>query len=206
MTKYFFGAVILIVVALGGYLLWHRDRPGPSPSICSDDVRGYKDSVESALAASAKGLTQIEVGLKGSTSKTYVDQLAQMKASDLLALKTCDTQCKLLERCLNINPKASVDSACATEYKDYKARVDGAMHLVSSVQEYQRLTSEAADQADQLSKTQKQLEEAKQGVGSSGGREEVLKQRVDVQTKVLMAQIAAADKLAKEIVGNNVSK
>jgi hypothetical protein len=206
MTKYFLAAAILIVAVLGGYLLWQRNRVTPHSSICADDVRGYQESVESSLAASAKGLNRIEVGLKGTTSKTFIDQLAQIKPSDLLALKTCDTQCKLLERCLGINPRASVDSACATEYKDYKARVDGALGVVSKVQEYERLTKQAAEQADALSKTQEQLHVAPNGVGSIGGREEVLKRQVANQTQGLISQVAAIDNLAKEIVGVDAKK
>lgn len=206
MTRYFFAAAILIVAVLAGYLLWQHNRVTPHTSICADEVRGYKDAVESSLSASAKGLNRIEVGLNGNTSKTYIDQLAQIKASDLLALKTCDTQCKLLERCLTINPKASVDTACATEYKDYKSRVDGALHVVSEVQEYQRLTDQASQQADTLSKTQKQLEEAQKGVGSSGGREEVLKRQVQDQTQALISQIAAMDSKAKAILGADAEK
>ena len=206
MTKYFFAAAILIVVALSGYLLWQRNRVDPHSSICADEVRGYQESVESSLAASTKGLNRIEVGLNGTTSKTYIDQLAQIKPSDLLALKTCDTQCRLLERCLSINPGASVDKACATEYKDYKTRVDGALGVVSKVQDYERLMNQAAGQADALSKTQKQLEEAQKGVGSSGGREEVLKRQVADQTQELTSQVTAIDKLAREIVEGDVRK
>lgn len=55
MTKYLLGAVILIVVGFGAYMVWHRDRVGPQSSICADEVRGYQEAVESSLAASAKG-------------------------------------------------------------------------------------------------------------------------------------------------------
>jgi len=206
MTKYFLGAAILIVAVLAGVLLWLHNRTAPQSSICADEVRGYQESVESSLGASTKGLSQIEVGLKGSTSKTYVDQLAQIKASDLLALKACDTQCKLLERCLSINPKASVEQACPTEYKDYKARVDAASLIMSKIQEYEHLTNKTAEQADTLSKTKKQLDEAQKGVGSSGGREEVLKRQVADQTQALSSQVGALDRLAKEILDANAPK
>jgi hypothetical protein len=101
MTKYFLAAAIPIVVVLGGYPLWQRNRVSPHSSICADEVRGYQESVESSLAASAKGLNRIEVGLKGTTSKTYIDHLtarvtaANTFASSLVSAPRDDTPQRL---------------------------------------------------------------------------------------------------------------
>jgi hypothetical protein len=133
MAKYLLWTCILIVVVLAGVLLWLRYRPHPQVSICSDEVRGYQDTVQSSLSGSEKDLKQVEVSLKGVTSRTYVDHLSRITSTDLLALKACDTQCKLLERCLSQNSGVSVDRGCASEYKDYKTRVDAALSVFSSV-------------------------------------------------------------------------
>ena len=177
MAKYLLWTCIFVVVVLAGVLLWLRYRPHAQVSICSDEVRGYQDTVQSSLSASEKDLEQVEVSLKGVTSKTYVDQLSRITPTDLLALKACDTQCKLLERCLSQNSGVSVDRGCTTEYKDYKARVDAALGVVLKVQEYEGVAKQAAEKADALSKAQKQLEYAQKGVGASGGREAVQAKR-----------------------------
>jgi hypothetical protein len=202
MKKYFFPVAVLIVIVFGVGLFLQKHVWKPAPAICSDDVRGYEEAVQSSLTASGKNLQEVAVKFGGSASKTYIDKLSELHPTDLLALKACDTQCKLLERCLNQNPKAAVAQACPKEYADYKSRVDAAIQLEQKIKEYEGATQTAVDKADTLSKAKQQLAEVQSGNGASGGREEVLKQHVAAAQEDLAAQVNAADALAKEIVGS----
>ena len=203
MTKYLLPIAIVLVVGFAAVMFWQKHFQDAPPAICADDVRGYEETVGSSLAAAAKNLQEIGVKFNGTTSKTYIERLSQLRPTDLLALKACDTQCKLLERCLNQNPKATVSQACPTEYSDYKARVDAALKAQTKLKEYEDATKQAADHADALSTAQKQLAEVQSGVGASGGREEVLKQHVAAEQAAVEAQILAADSLAKELIGSS---
>lgn len=188
---------LLIVVAIAAFLLFKHSS---GPQLCADDVRGYRESVESSLLASAKDLKSVEASLKGTTSQEYIEKLSQLQPADLLALKACDTQCKLLQRCLSLHPLASVQTACPSEYKDYNSRVEATLKLIAKIQDYEKATKDAAQKANALSTSQKELDDAKNGVGASGGRERVLEQRVEYEQRELKSKITDIDAVAKEIV------
>jgi hypothetical protein len=198
MARYFLALVMAVVVGGVVYLLW--ERRATETSICADEVRGYQQKVESTLSGATKDIREASVKADGQTSKEYVDKLSNLRPSDFLALKTCDTQCRLLERCLNQNPKASVAIACPTEYADYQTRIREAMKIVSQVEEYAAAAKQAVTQAKEVEKTQQELKDAQNGVGASGGREQVLKQRVTEQKTQLLAHVQRADDLAKTVV------
>jgi len=113
--------------------------------------------------------------------------------------------CRLLERCLDRHSQDSV-AACPTEYADYKSRIDKALEIVERVNQFALATKNARSQAEILSTTQEQLAETQSGVGASGGREEVLKQRAEAQRNALNSQVLDMASIAQDVLNKNVAR
>jgi hypothetical protein len=200
MKNYVIGATFLVVVGIAAFFLF-RSHGGPVPvTICSDEVRSREQTVKSSLSTAAKNLEEVKVALEGEGSNKYLDQLTKISPTDLLALKTCDTQCKLLELCLTRNKTGSVETTCPTEYKDYKARVEASLQLVARIEQYEKETQEAVADAQEVKRTAVLLADAQAGTGATGAREAVLRQNLAAQKQMLVTRVRKIDTIAEKVL------
>jgi hypothetical protein len=200
--KYVLGVFVAAVIGVAGFFLWRTYFE--EVSICADEVRGFQDAVGASIAATTQDLQEVRVALDGSSGREYTDDLEQLSAAEFLAVKACDTQCKLLERCLSESSGGSVASLCPQEYADYRKRVEDSLKLMQDLQEVASATKSAAVQAKSVVETKQLLLEAQNGAGASGGREAVLRQQLAAQMQSLTGQVDTAARLARTVNLNRV--
>lgn len=199
MQKYLIGIAFAVVVGLAAFFFFRKDG-AIQVTICSDDIRSREATVTSSLSSAAKNLEEVKVALEGEESSTYGEQLTKITPTDLLALKTCDTQCKLLERCLSKSNVASVADACPTEYRDYQERVKDSLTLIAEVEQYEKETEEAVTQAKELKRTRELLAEASSGTAGTGTNAAVLRQNLALQKQTLASRVKRIDNMAEKVL------
>lgn len=182
-------AVLLVVIVVLVALI-------PSKDICSDDVRGYESTASSSLDATRENLSRIKASIAVEEGRKVPVQLDGLSATHFAALKACDTQCKLLGRCLRFVFMRPPSQACPVEYADYKTRTEAALKLLEGLNRIEVTSKEAAQKAEALGRSRQDVEEFgidKSGIdksGSTGGREAVLKARVQQLKKDLSQDLS----------------
>jgi hypothetical protein len=187
------GLLVIIVFALT--VVFMR----PSPTICEDDVRGYETTANSSLEVARNALSKINSSASTTIGTKVAAQLAGLNASNFASLKACDTQCKLLDRCLRFVFFKAPSDACPTEYKDYKQRVDAASGLLKQVEGVAASAQDAQKKADEIDRNQKAVNELANSSGATGGRVDQLKEQIGKLTDDLSAELSSIDGKLDEI-------
>ena len=131
----------------------------PSKDICSDDVRGYVSTASSSLDAARENLSKIRTRIDIEDNLKVPSQLEGLSTTDFAALKACDTQCKLLGRCLRFVFLESPSHACPKEYSDYMARSELAIKLLEELHRIEMASKEAGEKAKVLEQTREIVKE-----------------------------------------------
>lgn len=186
------GAGLVVVL-----LIWFF----PSKDICSDEVRGYETAAKASLDAARESLISLKASLGNEESQKVPSQIDGLTATNFAALKACDTQCKILGRCLRFVYLKSPSDACPTEYKDYKARVNSALELLAGLQRLDTVAKKAAPKAQALKKARQEVKELERSSGSVGSRLEILKERAQQLEADLDPDLLAIQSESKAILG-----
>lgn len=143
-------------------------------------------------------------GIKGSLTveqrQKVPTQLDGLNATNFSALKACDTQCKLLERCLRFVFISSPSDACPTEYRDYQERIDSVLTLLAELQQIEASSKEALQRAEILAQSRRDVEELEKSSGSTGGRVAVLRAKTQQLEQNLSQNLSSIDAKVKDLV------
>ncbi|WP_234685085.1 hypothetical protein [Bradyrhizobium monzae] len=185
----------LVIVAFALIAVFIR----PSPTICADDVRGYETTASSSIEVARNALSKINSSASTTIGTKVAAQLDGLNATNFASIKACDTQCKLLDRCLRFVFFKPPSEACPTEYRDYKQRIDAASGLLRQVEGVAASAEDARKKADEIGRSQKAIEELANSSGATGGRVDQLKAQIGKLTNDLSAQLSSIDGKLDEI-------
>ena len=178
----------------------------PQKDICSDDVRGYEHSASSSLDATRENLSKIKASIAIEERHKVPAQLDKLTATNLAALKACDTQCKLLGQCLRFVFMKAPSQACPMEYTDYKARTDSALVLLSELQRVEMAAKQAAQKAETLNQTKEDAKELERTSGSTGGRVAVLHARAQQLEQDVLQDLSAIDQQINRLLPQQIGE
>ncbi|TXL70116.1 hypothetical protein FHP25_35940 [Vineibacter terrae] len=168
-------ALLVMIIVIGILVLLI-----PPKDICADDVRGYERAASASLNVIRQNLSKIEA-TAGTAERLQVPaQLKGLSPTNFAALRACDTQCKLLGRCLRYVYLRAPSEACPTEYADYKTRVDSALKVLERLEEMAKKSEQVARGAESLGETREKIKQLESSaLGSTGGRLAALKSEAE---------------------------
>jgi len=172
----------------------------PSRDICSDDVRGYERTASSSLEAAREDFSKIRGSVSAEERQKVPVQLDGLSATNFAALKACDTQCKLLDRCLRFVLMKPPSEACPTEYADYKSRTESALKFLDDLKKVEMGAKQAVQKAGALDQARQDVAKLENSPSSTGGRLAVLKARVDQIQQDLSQDLAGLNRQIDSIV------
>ena len=161
---------ILLVVTIAAMAML------PSKDVCSDDVRGYEYTASSSLDAVRENLRKVRASVTIEESEKVPTRLEGLGPTNFAVLKACDTQCKLLGRCLRFVFLQPPSQACPREYADYMTRTESALKLLEKLHRLEMASTEAAFKAEVLARGRRDIKQLEKS--SSMDRQKILEAQV----------------------------
>lgn len=183
--------VLLLVLVLGiAYLLLPKD------DICTDKVRGFKESASSSVEGTREALSKISATLKTDRAHEVMQSFENLQPADFAVLKACDTQCALLTRCLRFAIFSSPSQACPREYDDFQNQSQAAAELLVALEQMRSKAANLVSASDKVAELQSGIAELEKSSGSTGGQVAMLKSQLAVQEQSVTLEI---DEIARSL-------
>lgn len=183
MKRFGVGAILLVVVLGIAYLTISRD------DICTDKVRGFKQSASSSVEGTREALSKVSAALKTDQAYQVEQSFENLKPADFAVLRACDTQCALLTRCLRFVIFSSPSQACPREYDDFQKQSQAAAGLLVELEQMRSKAANLIPASDKVAELQSGIAELEKSSGSTGGQIAVLKSQLAAQEQSVTSAI-----------------
>ncbi|MBY5649557.1 hypothetical protein HFO45_14950 [Rhizobium leguminosarum] len=177
------GAVLLVIVLAIAYLSISKN------DICTDKIRGFKESASSSVEGIREALSKVSATLKIDKAYQAAQSFEKLNPADFVVLRACDTQCALLTQCLRFVIFSSPSQACPREYDDLQKQTQAAAILLGELEQMRSKASSLIPVSDKVAELQLGIEELEKSSGSTGGQLAVLKSQLAAEEQSAISGI-----------------